>query len=158
MTPQQIALVQSSFKYVAPIASNAADLFYDRLFETAPEVRQLFPGDLSGQEVKLMAMITTAVKNLQQLETILPTIRQLGERHTAYGVSADHYAPVGAALLWTLEQALGPAFTPDVKAAWSDAYSAIAGAMRGKANGRQARTECDRAVHSPLMEHRCTLS
>ena len=54
MTPQQIALVQCSFKSVAPIASKAADLFYDRLFEIAPEVRQLFPADLSGQKVKLM--------------------------------------------------------------------------------------------------------
>ena len=54
MTPQQIALVQNSFKSVAPIASKAAALFYDRPFEIAPEVRQLFPADLSGQKVKLM--------------------------------------------------------------------------------------------------------
>jgi protoheme ferro-lyase len=30
-----------------------------------------------------------------------------------YGVIDAHYAPVGAALLWTLEQGLGPAFTAD---------------------------------------------
>jgi|SRR5215813_1195593 len=130
MTPQQIALVQSSFKCVAPIASKAADLFYNRLFEIAPEVRQLFPADLSGQKIKLMGMLATTIKNLHQLETLLPTVRQLGERHRSYGVSADHYAQVGTALLWTLEQGLGSAFTPEVKAAWSDAYSAIAGAMR----------------------------
>jgi len=130
MTPDQVTLVQSSFKSVAPIASKAADLFYDRLFEIAPEVRRLFPADMSGQKLKLMGMLATAVNNLHQLDVILPAIRELGARHRGYGVSADHYAPVGAALLWTLEQGLGGAFTPEVRVAWADAYSALAGAMQ----------------------------
>src|SRR5262245_17647587 len=91
MTPQQIALVQGSFQSVAPIASKAADLFYDRLFEIAPELRRLFPADLSAQKVKLMAMIATAVANLHRLDAILPAVRQLGDRHRDYGVSAEHY-------------------------------------------------------------------
>ena len=115
MTPKQIALVQTSFKSVAPIASKAADLFYDRLFETAPEVRSMFPADLSGQKVKLIAMLGTAVNNLHQLDVILPAVRDLGSRHRRYGVTTEHYAPVGAALLWTLEQGLGSSFTTDVK-------------------------------------------
>ncbi|HMF13383.1 MAG TPA: globin family protein [Gemmataceae bacterium] len=142
MTPQQIALVQGSFKSFAPIASKAADLFYERLFEVAPEVRQLFPADLSGQKIKLVAMLATAIKNLHQFEAILPSVRQLGERHRSYGVSAEHYASVGAALLWTLEKGLGSAFTPEVRAAWSEAYSAIAGAMKqgeGQASAGESR-------------------
>jgi hemoglobin-like flavoprotein len=131
MTPEQIALVQSSFKSVAPIASKAAGLFYDRLFQIAPEVRPLFPADLSGQKVKLIGMLATAVNNLHQLDAILPTVRDLGARHRGYGVTAEHYTPVGAALLWTLEQGLGPAFISDVKVAWREAYSALAGAMQG---------------------------
>src|SRR5262249_28720508 len=130
MTPHQIALVQSSFKSFAPIASKAADLFYERLFEVAPEVKQFFPADLSGQKIKLVAMLATAIKNLHQFEAILSTVRQLGERHRSYGVSAEHYAPVGAALLWTLEKGLGSACTPEVRAAWSEAYSTIARAMK----------------------------
>jgi hemoglobin-like flavoprotein len=130
MTPEQIALVQSSFKSVAPIASKAADLFYDRLFEIAPDVRSLFPADLSGQKVKLIGMLATAVNNLHQLAAILPSVRDLGSRHRGYGVTTEHYAPVGAALIWTLEQGLGPAFTSDVKAAWGEAYSTLAGAMQ----------------------------
>ena len=130
MTPQQIALVQSSFQSIAPIASQAADLFYDRLFEIAPKVRQLFPTDLSGQKVKLMAMLATAVNNLHELDAILPTVRKLGDRHRDYGVSAEHYTLVGAALLWTLEQGLGSAFTPAVKAAWSQTYCSLAEAMQ----------------------------
>lgn len=129
MTPQQIELVQSSFKKVVPIAGTAADLFYGRLFEIAPEVRPMFPDDLREQKTKLMAMSGTAVSNLHRLETILPGVKDLGQRHKGYGVTAAHYAPVGTALLWTLEKGLGPDFTPDVKAAWTETYTALAGVM-----------------------------
>jgi hemoglobin-like flavoprotein len=129
MTPQQIELVQTSFKKVVPIAGTAADLFYDRLFEIAPDVRPMFPQDLKEQKVKLMAMLGTAVTNLHRLDEILPAVKALGQRHKGYGVSDAHYAPVGAALLWTLEKGLGPDFTPEVKAAWTETYTALAGVM-----------------------------
>ncbi|WP_428677642.1 globin family protein [Reyranella sp.] len=129
MTPHQIELVQTSFKKVVPIAGAAADLFYGRLFEIAPEVRPMFPADMKEQKVKLMSMLGTAVTNLHKLDEILPAVKALGERHKGYGVTAAHYAPVGAALLWTLEQGLGPDFTPDVKEAWTETYTALAGVM-----------------------------
>ena len=129
MTPQQIELVQTSFRKVVPIAGTAADLFYDRLFETAPDVRSMFPQDMKEQKAKLMAMLGTAVTNLHRLDEILPAVKALGERHKGYGVTAAHYAPVGAALLWTLEQGLGPDFTPEVKEAWTETYTALAGVM-----------------------------
>lgn len=129
MTPQQIELVQTSFKKVVPIAGTAADLFYGRLFEIAPEVRPMFPEDMREQKTKLMAMLGTAVTNLHKLETILPAVKALGERHKGYGVTETHYAPVGAALLWTLERGLGPDFTPEVKTAWTETYKALAGVM-----------------------------
>jgi hemoglobin-like flavoprotein len=130
VTPQQIELVQSSFKKVVPIAGTAADLFYDRLFEIAPTVRPMFPADLGEQKKKLIGMLATAVNNLHTLETILPAVQDLGRRHKGYGVADDHYTPVGAALLWTLEQGLGADFTPDVKTAWTEAYTALAGVMK----------------------------
>ena len=129
MTPQQIELVQTSFKKVVPIAGTAADLFYGRLFEIAPEVRSMFPEDMKEQKIKLMGMLGTAVTNLHKLDTILPAVKALGERHKGYGVTAAHYAPVGAALLWTLEKGLGADFTPEVKAAWTETYTALAGVM-----------------------------
>ena len=90
----------------------------------------MFPADLAGQKVKLITMLATAVNNLHQLDVILPAVRDLGSRHRGYGVIDAHYAPVGAALLWTLEQGLGPAFTTDVKAAWGEAYTTLTGAMQ----------------------------
>lgn len=129
MTPQQIELVQTSFEKVVPIAGAAADLFYGRLFEIAPEVRPMFPQDMTEQKTKLMAMLGTAVTNLHKLDEILPAVKAMGERHKGYGVTAAQYAPVGAALLWTLEQGLGPDFTPEVKDAWTETYTALAGVM-----------------------------
>ncbi len=129
MTPQQVVLVQASFAKVAPIAEQAAALFYDRLFETAPETRALFHGDMTIQGRKLMGAITTVVTNLDDLGAVVPVAQELARRHVGYGVRPEHYAPVGAALLWTLEQGLGGDFTPDVGAAWAAAYGALSGAM-----------------------------
>src|SRR5712691_404439 len=130
MTPEQVKLVQDSFAKVAPIAGTAADLFYDRLFTIAPEVRYLFPTDLTEQKKKLMQMIATAVTNLHQVDKIISAVEDLGRRHVGYGVTAKHYEPVGAALLWTLEQGLGADFTPPVKAAWTETYMTLAGVMQ----------------------------
>ena len=130
MTPEQVTLVQESFKKVAPIADKAADLFYDRLFTIAPEVRPMFPADLSQQKKKLMQVLATTVTNLHQPEAIMPAVEELGRKHVAYGVTEQHYEPVGAALLWTLERGLGPDFTPPVKAAWTETYVTVADTMK----------------------------
>jgi len=136
MTPNQIKLVQTSFAQVAPIAATAADLFYGRLFEIAPQLRSMFPEDLSEQKKKLMAMLGTAVAGLNQLDTLMPAVRALGRRHGGYGVTARHYAPVGSALLWTLEKGLGEAFTPEVKDAWATTYIVLSTTMIDAANER----------------------
>src|SRR5258708_35376429 len=112
MTPQQVREVQASFVKVAPIADQAAALFYGRLFETAPETRALFSGDMDAQGQKLMAAIATVVNSLGEIEAGAPTVREPAKRHVAYGVRPEHYSLVGAALLWTLEQGLGDGFTP----------------------------------------------
>ena len=136
MTPNQIKLVQTSFAQVAPIAATAADLFYSRLFEIAPQVRAMFPDDLSEQKKKLMAMLGTAVAGLSRLETLMPAVQALGRRHAGYGVKAQHYASVGSALLWTLEKGLGEAFTPEVKDAWATTYIVLSTTMMNAANER----------------------
>ena len=130
MNREQITLVQSSFKLVEPIAEVAAGLFYDRLFDLDPALRPLFKGDMKEQGRKLMQTLSIVVKGLTRLETILPAVQNLGRRHVHYGVQDTHYDTVGAALLWTLEQGLGEAFTPDVAEAWATAYGLLAGAMK----------------------------
>jgi hemoglobin-like flavoprotein len=138
MTPEQVTMVQESFKKVVPIAGTAADLFYGRLFEIAPEVRPLFPEDLREQKKKLIGMLATAVTNLHQVDKIMTAVQDLGRRHVAYGVTDKQYEPVGAALLWTLEKGLGDEFTPPLKAAWTETYMTLAGVMQNAAAGASA--------------------
>jgi nitric oxide dioxygenase len=134
MTPNQIKLVQTSFAQVAPIAATAAELFYGRLFEIAPNLRPMFPEDLTEQKKKLMAMLGTVVAGLDTLDTLMPAVRALGRRHGGYRVAPAHYTPVGSALLWTLEQGLGSAFTPPVRDAWATAYITLSTTMIDAAN------------------------
>ena len=130
VTLTQIELVQNSFAVIAPIADDAAALFYRRHFEIDPTLRQMFPGDLSEQRKKLMQMLTAAVKGLPRLDRLVPVVEDLGRRHVGYGVRDEHYETVGAALLWTLEKGLGAAFTPDVREAWTAVYGVLASTMK----------------------------
>jgi hemoglobin-like flavoprotein len=130
MTNEQIKLVQDSFRQVAPIAETAAQLFYARLFELDPDLELLFKGNLSEQGRKLMQMLGVAVNSLDRMDQLLPVVRSLGARHVSYGVRDKDYDTVGQALLWTLRKGLGEAFTPDVEAAWSNVYTALASAMQ----------------------------
>ena len=135
MTPDQIALVQESFSKVAPISEVAAQMFYGRLFEIAPEVKPMFPADMTEQRKKLMQTLGYVVNGLSKLETVLPAASALAKKHVGYGVKAAHYAPVGAALLWTLEKGLGAAWTPPLAAAWTAAYTTLSGFMINEAYG-----------------------
>jgi hemoglobin-like flavoprotein len=133
MTPEQIELVQRSWRQVAPIADTAAQLFYERLFTLDPSLRALFRGDMKEQGRKLMTMISVAVSGLTRLEQLVPAVQALGRRHAGYGVRDEHYATVGSALLWTLEQGLGEDFTPATRAAWVAAYGVLANTMKDAA-------------------------
>lgn len=141
MTPDQIALVQDSFKKVVPIADVAAGLFYGRLFEIAPEVKPMFRGDIKEQGRKLMATLGVVVTGLTRLETVLPAASALAKKHVDYGVKAEHYAPVGAALLWTLEKGLGDAWTPELAEAWGTAYGTLSTFMIAEAYGQAQAAE-----------------
>jgi nitric oxide dioxygenase len=138
MTPEQIQLVQQSFAKVAPISEQAAKLFYGHLFEIAPEVKPLFRNDMDEQGRKLMATLAVVVGGLTKLDSILPAASALAKRHVSYGVKPSHYTPVGAALLWTLEQGLGADWTPPLAEAWTTAYTTLSGFMIEEAYGRGA--------------------
>jgi hemoglobin-like flavoprotein len=131
MHASQVALVQQSWEQVLPIADTAAQLFYQRLFELDPSLRGMFTQtDMAEQRKKLMQMITVAVRGLTRLDELVPAVEALGRRHAGYGVTDAHYGTVATALLWTLEQGLGAAFTPEVRAAWIETYTILATVMQ----------------------------
>ncbi|MFT4047389.1 MAG: globin family protein [Solimonas sp.] len=129
MNPAQVAMVQASWQQVLPIRRQAAALFYGRLFSLDPSLRALFHTPIAEQGDKLINMIDAAVGKLDRLDQLLPVVHALGARHQGYGVQPEHYATVGDALLWTLEQGLGETFTGELREAWGEVYSALAAAM-----------------------------
>ena len=131
MTPEQIQLVRLSFVKVMDIKAAAGRLFYERLFTIAPEVRPMFKSDIGAQADKLMETLGVAISALKNPGALAPILAQLAKRHTNYGVRDEHYDKVGEALLWTLEQGLGDAFTPEVKKAWAELYGVVASTMKG---------------------------
>ena len=139
MTPQQIELVKKTWVMVVPISDKAAELFYGRLFELEPSYRAMFKHDMTEQGKKLMKTINIAVEALDDVEPLVPTLKQMGADHAGYGVVDRDYNVVGAALLWTLEQGLGEAFTDEVKNAWAAVYEVLADTMKaGAAEAEQA--------------------
>ena len=133
MTPRQVELVQTSWAAVDPIAEAAADMFYSKLFALDPSLKRMFKGDMKEQGRKLMTMIGFAVKGLTRLDALVPGVQALGRRHAGYGVQDHHYETVATALLWTLEQGLGKAFTDEVRQAWIGAYNLLASTMKSAA-------------------------
>lgn len=133
MTPDQIKHVKSSWEKVVPISEKAAELFYGKLFELNPGLKSLFKGDMTEQGRKLMAILNTAVNSLDKLDSIVPAIQDMGRRHVGYGVKDEDYDTVGEALIWTLGQGLGDAFTPEVKEAWVLTYMVVADTMKSAA-------------------------
>jgi hemoglobin-like flavoprotein len=133
MTPEQITLVQSTWRKVLPISDTAAEIFYTKLFTLDPALKALFKGDMKKQGRLLMTMIGTAVNGLSRLDAIVPAVQDLGRRHVKYGVKDQHYDTVATALVWTLEQGLGEAFTPDVKQSWVTAYTILSTTMKDAA-------------------------
>lgn len=153
MTPEQVERVQSTFKQVVPIKDEAARMFYQRLFEIDPNLRPMFKGDIDEQGRKLMGALATVVNGLDDPEKIVPFAEELGVRHLAYGVEEMHYTTVAHALIWTLEQGLGDAFTDDVRDAWIAAYTLLSDTMIAAARRAAEEEEANAGeIRTPMTE------
>jgi hemoglobin-like flavoprotein len=131
VTPERERLVRDSWEQFEPMALPFARIFYDHLFELDPETQRLFAStDMEAQGRKFWQMLAEIVRVLDEPDQLVSEVAALGRRHVGYRVTDGQYEIVGAALLWTLEQALGPAFTPEVRDAWSEAYLVLATVMR----------------------------
>ena len=152
LTDAEKKAILESWRLVVPIAETASDLFYGRLFELAPEVRSLFKEDLADQKRKLVTMLSFIVKSIDWMDDrwndevhpeddLCFVVLAMGRRHSnLYGVPDGSYAAVGEALLWTLEQGLADAFTPEVRAAWTKLYGLVATTMKMGAHASRVET------------------
>jgi hemoglobin-like flavoprotein len=130
MTPRQINLIKTSWQAAATNAEAVGQLFYERLFEIAPEVRPMFSRvTIPEQSKKLLATISFVISKLDKLEDIIDEVAKLARRHVNYGVRPEHYAVVGEALLWTLEKGLAEKWNDELKEAWTICYTTLSGAI-----------------------------
>jgi hemoglobin-like flavoprotein len=130
MTPHQQNLIKESFGMVAPIAHEAAAIFYARLFELDPSAENLFVHTSMDDRYRtLMQTMTIVVKSIDNLDPIVPAIQALGARHGSYGVKANHFETAGQALIDTLGMCLGDAFTAECREAWIEAFGILSSMM-----------------------------
>ncbi len=129
LTNDETALVRGAFDQVWSVSQKVTDQFYARLFESAPELRPLFRGDMDEQKKKFMSTLAVIVGSIDQVEIVLPMVDSLGRNHAVYGVDPDAYTAVGEALFQAMAHGLGEHWTPEVAAAWSKAYAALAKRM-----------------------------
>lgn len=129
MTDDDATLIRDSFAQLHRRKAETARIFYDRLFEIAPETRVLFKTDMETQGAKLMELLFVAVASIRDREGLTMLLELLGRRHRGYKVIPADFAHVGAALLWTLQTMLGTGFTPDVERVWTALYADLSETM-----------------------------
>jgi len=133
MNVEQVQLVRDSLVDVRPLADRIAESFYAHMFEIAPYLRKLFTGNMKTQGTMLMTSLELAVSSLDDMESILPSVQALGERHVSYGVKKEYYPYAKESFLWALEKHLKEEFTPPLKKAWSEAFETLIEVMSNMA-------------------------
>ncbi|HSC36340.1 MAG TPA: globin domain-containing protein [Chitinophagaceae bacterium] len=135
MTAKQTELVKETWALVANMDTHTVGmLFYNRLFEIAPQLKAMFPkDDMKSQVSKLLIMLTYIISKLDRLDELRNEVAKLAQRHVKYGVQDEHYEWVGRALLWTLEIGLQKKWDDEVKMAWTVCYTTLSDAMKDAA-------------------------
>lgn len=129
MSAPDVRLLQTSYQELWRLRDEAAARFYDRLFEQAPDTRELFRGDAEVQRRQFMAAVGHIVTEIEKPEVVLPAVKASALRHVKYGVLPRHYEHVGEAIVWTVGQIIGQRFVP----IWENAYAKISRIMLDEA-------------------------
>lgn len=124
-----VAALKSSWRWVADIGDEATQYFYSHLFLTHPEVREMFPVSMAVQREKFFTALGAIISDVDNLDAQAGFLAQLGRDHRRFRVIPEQYDAAGASLLATLAHFLGESWTPELAAAWAEAYGAVATAM-----------------------------
>lgn len=129
LSQKTIDIVKSTVPALKDHGLEITTTFYKIMFENNPEVKPLFNMDnqKSGSQPKALAMtILAAAQNIDNLESLLPAVKKIGEVHVNSKVKPEHYPIVGKNLLLAIKEVLGDAATDEVLNAWGEAYEVIA--------------------------------
>jgi hemoglobin-like flavoprotein len=128
-----IEVIRESLPDIRRHLDAASERFYVNLFTLAPELRALFPPDMADQGMRFMSTLVTMADLFDDPDAFAAGVERLARVHARAGVRAAHFAPMGHALLVTLGEVMGPAFTSPLQQAWRGAYDHIAAAMIARA-------------------------
>jgi hemoglobin-like flavoprotein len=130
LTKNETALIQKSWQLINKMdPAVLGDVFYSKLFFDNPELRKMFPENMTAQYQKFFDMLNTIIDRLDKLDELKGDIVAMAKRHKGYGVNPYHYSLVGVALLWTLQKSLGNDWNDEVRSAWVNCYSILSGTM-----------------------------
>jgi hemoglobin-like flavoprotein len=129
MTPEQASLITKSFDEMWPVRHVLAGKFYTRFFEAMPDARRLFPNDMEKQHRKLMDTIAAIVGAASNQPLCRSIVSNTARQHARFGVTSSQLAAFGDALILSLEEQFGPAFTPELRQAWVALYEIVQAEM-----------------------------
>ena len=85
MTPEAIDLVKSSYAGLRATERQLAAGFYERLFGASPNLRRLFPADLTVLQGHFEAALSLVIRNLNDVHGLKEPLRDLGAQHVHWG-------------------------------------------------------------------------
>ncbi|MGO0059129.1 NO-inducible flavohemoprotein [Brevibacillus fluminis] len=103
--------------------------FYEMMFANHPELLNIFnhANQKQGrQQTALANVVYAAALHINNLEAIIPVVKQIGHKHRSLGIKPEHYPIVGENLLAAIKDVLGDAATDEIIGAWAEAYGVIA--------------------------------
>jgi len=124
-----VVTLRESFELIVARSPDVTRRFYEILFERYPQVRPMFGASTRRQEEMLTRALVAVIDHIEEPAWLADTLRPLGAKHVAYGVTDEMYDWVGDALIRALAEVGAGDWTPQVEKAWLAAYGAIAGLM-----------------------------
>jgi hemoglobin-like flavoprotein len=124
MTPDAIKVLKGSYDEVTATQRQLASRFYQELFSAAPNLRHLFPQDLTGLQGHFEAALALVIRNLDEMDALRGPLRDLGAQHVHWGARPEDYLTARDALV-TAIGALSPGWNAALEQHWRTAVTAI---------------------------------
>ncbi len=129
MNAEIIRDIRYSWEYMSENGPQKMLVFYDKLFNKAPEARKLFPKDLSRQSEKLAYTVGFVVANIDRIESIKESIEDLGRIHNKLNIDPAYYVPVTETLVETIKEQMGDKYKPGIGESWMTALTTLSEIM-----------------------------
>ena len=129
LSPKTIDIIKSTVPVLEVHGTQITTVFYKNLFLAHPELLNIFNHanqNQGRQQTALANAVLAAATYIDRLETIIPVVKQIAQKHRSLGVKPEHYPVVGEHLLGAIKEVLGEAATDEIIGAWADAYGVIA--------------------------------